>query len=182
MVPTDARIIDCASCKAYVELGEIDVASGGHGVIYLQSVAFAPPINSRDKQGVRFAPQGLGELDHWRPRIQGWFDFCALKPIRHGCAFARLLRAQPHLPAIAKDLGPGDLAALDIAALRAHDHRATGDRLVFAGLEITENEDVAGLELDHLAVANIIHEMNINGVAFDILDQRSWNQWSWSLR
>ena len=85
---------------------------------------------------------------------------------------ARLLGAQVHVAAIAGDLGPDDMAALHLAALQAHDHRAAGDGLMFTGLEVAENEDVAGPKLDHLAVADIVHEFDVGGGAFHIFDQR----------
>jgi hypothetical protein len=53
---------------------------------------------------------------------------------------------------------------------------------VFTGLEIAESEDVAGLELDHLAVADIVHEFDVGRGALHILHQRGWDQGCWNVR
>ena len=81
---------------------------------------------------------------------------------------ARLLGGQLHLAPIAGDLFAEDLAVLNVAALCAHGHCASGNGLVFTGFEIAENEDVARSKLDDLPRADIVHEFD--GLAKDVDD------------
>src|SRR5262249_22897694 len=123
----DARLIYRTAGKNDVALGEIVETGRRDGVVDLELVAFAPTIGALDTQGAVLAGQDLGELDHRRARIEHRRDFRTLKPECAGRAGARLLGGEPHLAAVARHLGPDDLAALDVAALRAHDHSAAGD-------------------------------------------------------
>jgi hypothetical protein len=97
-------------------------------------------------------------------------------------ALARLLRAQPNIAAVTRDRGAGDLAVLDLAVVRADHHRAAGNGLVGAGLEIAEDENVLRSELDHLAAAHIVHELDVGGRAFDVFHQRGRDQGGGGLR
>jgi hypothetical protein len=47
---------------------------------------------------------------------------------------------------------------------------------VFAGLEVAENDDVAGSELDDLAVADIVHEFDVGRGAFHVFDEGGWDE------
>ena len=172
----DAGVVDAAAGEADVDLREIEEARGRARVVDGERVALARAIAARDHERAVGARQRLGQLDDRRARKQRRLDLSALHPERGRRALARLLGGKPDLSAVARDLGAHDLGALHLARLQTDRHAAatgaTRDGLVRAGLQIAQHQHVARRKADHLAYANIVHELDLASGALHVLHQR----------
>src|SRR5579862_4101046 len=171
LVIADACSVSRAGCQNPVGLGQIVEASVGEALAHSDREAFAGRVDSLEHEFAAITRMEPENFDYRRPRIEYGLMGRILQAERGRGCLGRLSGGDFYLAAIAVDLGTGNLAAVNFAALGADNHRSANNDLVLAGFQIAENKRAIWPKFNYLAGANVVHEFHLGSSTFHVLHQ-----------